>query len=148
MVEQLMKTSNLTNYVYADCRSITGQIYTDKYAPIFILSAIGIKYLMVRYYFDRNLIWSTTIPYKTKLQLITAYKFLCLFIQWQGIHPQLQHLYNEFSNFFKQLINSNNVEYQLTPKVKHSFNSSKKAIQTWKDHFLSGMASYNPDFPL
>ena len=42
---------------------------------------------------------------------------------------------------------TNNVAYQLTPKVKHSRNSAEKVIQTWKDHFLSGMASTFPDFP-
>ena len=38
--------------------------------------------------------------------------------------------------------------YQLTLKGKHSRNSSDKLIQTWKDHFLSGMASIHPDFTL
>ena len=38
--------------------------------------------------------------------------------------------------------------YKLTPKGKHSYNSSKKSIQTWKYHFLSGMAYNHPDFPL
>ena len=43
---------------------------------------------------------------------------------------------------------TNNVSYQLAPKVKYSCNSSKKAIQTWKHNFLSGMASTQLDFPL
>ena len=43
---------------------------------------------------------------------------------------------------------NNNVAYQLKPKIKHPCNYAKKAIQTWKDTFLSGMTSTHPDFPL
>ena len=43
---------------------------------------------------------------------------------------------------------ANDVEYQLTLKLKHSRSSSEKAIQAWKYHFLSGMESTHSDFPL
>ena len=43
---------------------------------------------------------------------------------------------------------TNDVTYHLTPKSKHSRNSAQKAIQTWRDYFLSGMASTYTDFPL
>ena len=45
-------------------------------------------------------------------------------------------------------MNTNNVEYQLTLKVKHSQSSSEKLLQTWKDHFLLEMSSTHLDFPL
>ena len=40
------------------------------------------------------------------------------------------------------------VEYQLTPRGKHARNAAEKGIQIWKDHFLAGMATTNPKFPL
>ena len=76
MFKKLIKTSKCTDYVYADCKPITGHIYTNKYVPVLIPSAIGIEYVMVFYDFYRNLIWATYIPYKTKLQLVTAYKLI------------------------------------------------------------------------
>ena len=42
----------------------------------------------------------------------------------------------------------NDVEYQLKPKEKNSRNSTEKSIQAWKYHFLSGMISTHPYFPL
>ena len=72
MVEQLIKPSKITNYAYYDCKPITGEAYTDQYGPVLIPSASGMKYVMVLYDFDINFIWATAIPYKTKLQLITA----------------------------------------------------------------------------
>ena len=41
-----------------------------------IPSSTGMKYVMVMYDFDINLIWATAIPYKNKLQLVTAHKLL------------------------------------------------------------------------
>ena len=72
MFEELIKPSKRTNYVYADCKPITGQIYTDKYSPILIPSASGMKYVMVLYDFYSNLIWDIAIPSKSKLQFVTA----------------------------------------------------------------------------
>ena len=43
---------------------------------------------------------------------------------------------------------ANDVAYQLTPRGKHSRNSSEKEIQTWKYHFLSGMVSTHTEFTL
>ena len=40
------------------------------------------------------------------------------------------------------------VDYQLTPKGKHSRNAAEKAIQTAKNHFGAGIASTHPDFPV
>ena len=52
------------------------------------------KYLMILYEFDSNLIWDTAILSKTKPQLVTSYKHLFSLIQQRGLHPQLQRLDN------------------------------------------------------
>jgi hypothetical protein len=41
-----------------------------------------------------------------------------------------------------------NVEYQLTPAGLHCRNWAECAIQTFKNHFISGLCSTHPDFPL
>ena len=66
-----------------------------------IPSASGMKYVMVLYDFDSNLIWATSIPSETKLQLVTAYKRLFLLMQLLGLHPHLQLLDNECFNLLK-----------------------------------------------
>ena len=72
MVKQIIKPSKRTNYVYSDCKPITGQIYMDQSDLILIPSSSGMKYVMVLYDFDRNLIWDIAIKSKTKLQLVTS----------------------------------------------------------------------------
>ena len=40
------------------------------------------------------------------------------------------------------------IDYQLVPPDIHCCNAAKRAIRTWKNHFISGLCSTNADFPL
>jgi hypothetical protein len=40
------------------------------------------------------------------------------------------------------------VEYQLVPSHCHRRNATERAIRTFKEFFVSGLASVDPDFPL
>ena len=48
----------------------------------------------------------------------------------------------------KDEIESNNITYQLTPSGNHGRNSTERAIQTFKNHFIVGLCSVHPSFPL
>jgi hypothetical protein len=36
----------------------------------------------------------------------------------------------------------------LVPPYNHQQNAAKRAIAIWKDHFIAGLASLNPAFPM
>jgi hypothetical protein len=55
---------------------------------------------------------------------------------------------NEASAALIFLPTENDVEYQLVPPHCHRRNAAEHAIRTFKEHFVSGIASANPDFPL
>jgi hypothetical protein len=40
------------------------------------------------------------------------------------------------------------VGYQIVPQHYHRHNSAERAIRNFKEHFVSGLASVEPDFPL
>jgi hypothetical protein len=40
------------------------------------------------------------------------------------------------------------VEYKLVPPHFHRCNADERAIHTFKEHFISGVAPVDPDFPL
>ena len=42
----------------------------------------------------------------------------------------------------------NNITYQAVPPHTHRANAAERAIQTFKSHFLSGLATCDPDFPI
>ena len=43
---------------------------------------------------------------------------------------------------------NNNVSLQLVPPYDHRTNPAEKVIDTFKSHFIAGLASLPPDFPL
>ena len=40
------------------------------------------------------------------------------------------------------------LEYQLVPPHLHSKNIAERAIKTFKDHFIAGLATIDPKFPM
>ena len=40
------------------------------------------------------------------------------------------------------------VDFQLAPPHIHRRNAAERAIRTFKDHFLAGLASLDPTFPM
>ena len=45
-------------------------------------------------------------------------------------------------------ITSHDISYQLTPAGNHGRNAAERAIQTFKNHFVAGLCSVHPSFPL
>ena len=65
-----------------------------------------------------------------------------------GLRPRLHTLDNEASTSLKEFLTAEHVEYQLVPPHIHRRNSAERAIQTFKNHFIAGLASTDPNFPL
>jgi hypothetical protein len=66
----------------------------------------------------------------------------------RGFKPKLQPLDNEASAGLKSFFTENDVEYQLVPPHCRRRNAAERAIRTFKEHFVSGLASLDPDFSL
>ena len=55
---------------------------------------------------------------------------------------------NECSEDMKTTFRENDVIFQLVPPYVHRRNAAERAIQTWKDHFMAGLAACDPNFPI
>ena len=141
-------TPSRTHHVYADCYNITGKIFTDQTGPFILPSISGNKYVFVLYDYDSNYIAARAIPSRTKEHLVTAYRSIISLLLKRGLRPHLQRLDNEVSNLMRTEMEAQQVSYQLTPAGYHSRNAAERAIQTFKNHFISGLSSVNPQFPL
>jgi hypothetical protein len=49
---------------------------------------------------------------------------------------------------FEAIFTSNDVDYQLVPPHCDRRNAAERAIRTFKEHFLAGLSSVDPSFPL
>jgi hypothetical protein len=66
----------------------------------------------------------------------------------KGFKPKLQTLDNEASAALKNFFTVNNIAYQLVPPHCHRCNAAERAIRTFKEHFVAGLSSVDPSFPL
>ena len=55
---------------------------------------------------------------------------------------------NECSNEVKKALAKHSISFQLMPPDSHRRNAAERAIQTFKNHFLSTLATCHADFPI
>ena len=111
-------------------------------------STSGNKYIFILYHYDTNSIHARAIPSRTKQQLLAAYKSITQDLTKRGFKPRLHTLDNEISDMMKDYMDEQDITYQLTPAGLHRRNLAERAIQTFKNHFIAGLCSTHPDFPL
>ena len=103
---------------------------------------------MILYHVDSNSIWVEPTKNKTEGELILARSRALARMKACGITPRHQVLDNEISAAYKTAITTSNMTYQLVPPDDHRRNIAEKAIQTWKDHFVSTLSGTADNFPL
>ena len=55
---------------------------------------------------------------------------------------------NECPGGLKTFLWKTSAKFQLVPPYLHRTNAAERAIQTYKDYFISGLSSCDPNFPL
>jgi hypothetical protein len=66
----------------------------------------------------------------------------------KGFKPKLQTLDSEASTALKNFFTVNDIAYQLVSPNCHRRNAAKRAIRPFKEHFVAGLSSVDPAFPL
>jgi hypothetical protein len=114
-----------------------------------VTSSKGNKYIMVVYDYDSTaIILAEPIKNRSEHEILRAYSKLHQDLTDRGLKSQLQKLDNECSAALKQFMRKANVEFQLVPPYNHRQNAAERAIEIWKDHFVAGLASLDPTFPM
>jgi hypothetical protein len=103
---------------------------------------------MILYDFDSNAILTKPLKTRQASELTNAWTKLHTRLQSNGYAPTLHILDNECSEELKKAFKKYNVDFQRVPPHSHRRNAAERAIQTWKNHFCSGLATCDPKFPL
>ncbi len=114
-----------------------------------ITSARENKYIMVAVELDGNNIDCEPLQSRSAKSLTKAYQ--AIFQRWKAtgvICPNWHILDNEALEELKQAICENKCRVELTPVDQHRQNAAKRAIQTFKGHFISVLAGVSEDFPI
>jgi hypothetical protein len=79
---------------------------------------------------------------------LTSYDGVHQELKAKGCKPKLQTMDNEASAALKSYLTENDVYYQLVPSHIHKHNTAEKEIRIFKEHFVTGLVSVDPDFPM
>ena len=137
-----------SHHIFASCEPITGKIASDPTGRFILPSSNGNAYLLVVYDYDSNMIFAEPMKTRSGPDHLAAYKHIHALLTARGLRPQLQRLDNEASSQLKQFLSDNQVDFQLVPPHAHRRNSAERAIRVFKNHFIAGLCSTDPSFPL
>jgi hypothetical protein len=136
-----------TNLVYAVVVD-QGQLYADLMGKFPVRSSKGNSYVMVCYVYDCNYIKVTPMKYRSASEWIKAYDTIHQELTVNGFKPKLQTLDNEASSALKIFFTANDVDYQLVSPHCHCSSAAERTIRSFKEHFVAGLSSVDPTFPL
>jgi hypothetical protein len=126
----------------------SGQIHSDLTGCFPTTSAKGNKYVLFLYDYDTNTILTEPMKSRGDQEMVRAYNKLIQELVDRGFKPRLQRIDNECSSALRSLINQHDIQFQLEPPHMHIRNAAERAIQTFKNHFIAGLCSVDPTFPL
>jgi hypothetical protein len=126
----------------------TNQIYTDLTVIFPTTSLIGNKCILILYDYDSNSILSAPMKNRGDKDMIRAFDLLMHSLIIRGLKPSLQCLNNEASLALSNYHTKQGIDYQLAPPRIHRRNNAERAIQTFKNRFIAGICSVDPNFPL
>jgi len=125
-----------------------GRVYSDLTGRFPTQSTEGMNYTMVFYHYDHN--YTRAIPLKNRSDaecLRACAKFYDECLQC-GAPPALNIMDNQASRAIKAATLASNSDYQLVPPDNHRVNAAERAIRTFKNHFIAGLATADPNFPI
>jgi hypothetical protein len=125
-----------------------GQLYTDLTGKFPVQSSKGNSYVMVCYIYDCNYVKVIPMKSRSASEWVKSYYSIHQELTVKGFKPKLQTLDNEASAALKNFFTVNDIAYQLVPPHCHRRNAAERAIRTFKEHFVAGLSSFDPYFPM
>ena len=122
--------------------------YSDLTGRFPYKSSRGNQYILIVYHYDSNAILAEPLSDRRGHTITKTWQKINNVFVHRGIKPNLYVLDNEISSELKTALAKNKIDYQLTPPHIHRRNAAERAIRTFKNHFLAGLASCDPKFPV
>ena len=125
-----------------------GKAYMDITGRFPYASSRGHEYILIAYHYDSNAILGLPLKNRQSATITHAWEQLHNLFHNTATSPNIWILDNESSQELKNAMFKHKTTYQLVPPHTHRANSAERAIQTFKAHFIAGLCSLDPDFPI
>ena len=111
-------------------------------------STRGNEYILNCYHYDSNTILGQPLKNRQAATITKAWQSLQNELTIAGVAPNTWVLDNETSHQLQQTMTKNNTTFEFVPPHTHRANLAERAIQTFKCHFKSTLATVDPTFPI
>jgi hypothetical protein len=126
----------------------TGVVYHDLTGSFPFMSLDGSVSLFVLYHYESNSILAEPIKGLDNKTIFEVYKKIHLLLTNKGYLVKLNVMDNQATKYIKQFLTANECKLELVGPHNHRVNAAERAIQTWKDAFISALATTDRDFPI
>ena len=123
-------------------------IYSDATGKFPVPSYHGNRYVMIVYVYDANAILVRPMKNREKETMVETFQQIYDFLIKRNMTPKLHVMDNECSKLLSDYIQNNNTTIQFVEAHNHKINAAERAIQTFKNHFVAGLCTAHPQFPL
>ena len=101
---------------------------------------------MIAYNHNSNIIHAEPMKNRSVLELLRGYMTIRNLLSECGLAPTIHYLDNECPTVLQKFMTEIDERFQLVSPHLHRRNSAKCAIQTFKNHFIVGLARVNKNF--
>jgi hypothetical protein len=128
--------------------AITGTMYINITGAFLDRSFKSMQYVFVAYIYDlkASIVWA--MPSCTNAFVVQAFTKVISILKSGGYHLALNVMDNKCSAAVKKYIWSKLINLQLVPPHNHQVDSAKRAIATFKEHFIGTLACIDVLCPL
>ena len=126
----------------------TGTFYTDMTGAFPVTSLENMQSYFVAYDYDTNTIFANPCPDFKDETIITAFKEVFNELKSKGYAPQFNVTDNQATVPIKAFLKTQECKWQFVEPSNHRVNAAERAIQTFKNHFISGLSSTDLHWPL
>jgi hypothetical protein len=140
----IVKHSN----IFVRIEDLFNTIHLDQTGSFPYTSQRSNRYIMVANHLNANYIFNEPMKNRTKEKMMAAYQRIVNRMRAADLGLKKHIPDNEASKAFKAKIKENEMEYEPIPPGNHRRNQAKRAIQTFKVHFISILAGIDDQFPL
>ena len=137
-----------TQECFAVINAFDKKAYSDLTGRYPHISSRGNQYILVVYDYDSSGILVEPLKNRQAAAITNAWHTIHTRLERHGNAPKLYVLDNEISFEFKKALRKKDIAFQLVPPHVHRRNAAERAIRTFKNHFLSVLATADPEYPV
>ena len=107
----------------------------------------GNNYILVAYHYYAKNILTTPLKNRTGTYILSGLTKLRDKLRKLVLTPKPHIMYNEVSEDLKKYVEDLDMQFQLVAPHMHWRNSAKRAVRTFKKHFIAALCTMDPRFP-